>query len=448
LKPTIPFFKSIQFKATLLLFTVFFSVIVPVNWVIFQKIKSTIDEVDSKELKAETEKLLANVRFSPITIPLPPTGYLLKLQVRKELEYENTFTSPGFPNLTPTDHLAELVYVDTLKISTIEKLIDGAGSAVLVSLARSNTKSTKQIAEIKSYLLAANLLSLILAGTLLFLFAERLIRPIKKIILTASQITASKSIERVPTPRTQDESKLLADTLNEMLSRIEQSIKNQVNFFASAAHELKTPLAVMQTEIGISMQQADAATQLILRNQLTEVERLTRIIHDFLLISQLKSETLTLRKKEEQIEEVIYAALKKVKYLIKDKASHLQVTIGDGIAVASIEIDFDKIETVVCNLIENAVKYSPANSNIDIIVKIQTNTIQIIIRNSISAPIKNFELLKNEFEKSEPLSSGLGMGLWICDQIIKLHNGKLELACKNSQFIATIELPIQNQIEI
>lgn len=442
MKPTIPFFKSIQLKATLLLFTVFFSVIVPANWVIFQKIKSTIDEVDSKELKAETEKLVANVRFNPITIPLPPAGYLLKLQVRKEFEYENTFTSPGFPNLTTADYLTEFVYIDTLKVSTIEKSIDGAGSVVLVSLARSNTKSTKQIAEIKSYLLAANLLSLALAGTLLFLFAERLIRPIKNIILTASQITASKSIARVPTPHTQDESKLLADTLNEMLSRIEQSIKNQVNFFASAAHELKTPLTVMQTEIGISMQRADAATKLILQNQLTEVERLTRIIHDFLLISQLKSETLTLRKKEEQIEEVIYAALKKVKYLIKDKASHLQITIEDGIEIEPIEIDFDKIETVVCNLVENAIKYSPTNTIIDVIVKIKNNTAQITIRNSISSPVKNFELLKNEFEKSEQLSSGLGMGLWICDQIIKLHGGKLELSSTTTQFIAIIEIPV------
>ncbi len=444
MKPTIPFFKSIQFKAALLLFTVFVSVIVPANWVIYQKIKNTIEEVDSKELKAETEKLVSNVRFNPVTIPLPPTGYLLKLQVRNEFEYENTFTSPDFPNLTTADYLADFVYVDTLKVSTIEKSIDGSGSAVIVSLARSNTKSTKQIAEIKSYLVIANILSLVLAGTLLFLFAERLIRPIKNIILTASQITASKSIARVPTPPTQDESKILADTLNEMLSRIEQSIKNQVNFFASAAHELKTPLTVMQTEIGISMQRADAATQLILKNQLIEVKRLTRIIHDFLLISQLKSETLTLRKKEEQLEEVIYSALKKVKYLIKDKVSHFQITIEDGVAIPPIKIDFDKIEIVVCNLIENAIKYSPTNTIIDLLVNSKNDAIQITIRNSISAPVKNFELLKNEFEKSEALSSGLGMGLWICDQIIDLHEGKFELMATDTQFLATIELSFQN----
>jgi signal transduction histidine kinase len=441
LKSTIPFAKSIRFKATVILFIVFLSVIVPINWIIFQKIKNTLEEVDSNELKTEAEKSLGSVKFNPTTISLPPSGYLLKLQASKDLLYETIFSSPGFPSLSTADYFSEFIYFDSLKISHVKKPIDDSGGVLIVSLARSNSKSTRQIAEIRSYLMLANLLSILLGGVLLFFISGRLIRPIQKIIFTASQITASNRIARVPTPATQDESKLLADTLNEMLGRIERSIKNQVNFFASAAHELKTPLAVMQTEIGISLDHADSATKVILENQLTEVQRLTRIIHDFLLVSQLKSETLIIRKKEEQIEEVIYAALKKLKYILKDNGTKLQITIAENTALAQCNLDFDKGETVVINLIENAIRYSPPNTLIDISAKVELNSTTVTVRNSISLPIKNFNFLKNEFEKSDPLSRGLGMGLWICDQIMKLHQGKLELETSPTEFVAIIRFP-------
>ncbi len=67
-----------------------------------------------------------------------------------------------------------------------------------------------------------------------------------------------------------------------MFTRMELSIKNQVNFFASAAHELKTPLAVMNTELSVALKKVDLPTQKILQSQLHEVQRLDRLIQDFL----------------------------------------------------------------------------------------------------------------------------------------------------------------------
>jgi signal transduction histidine kinase len=273
-----------------------------------------------------------------------------------------------------------------------------------------------------------------------FIAAGKLINPIKKIILVASHITASKSIARVEVPQTQDESQLLAETLNDMFRRMEWSIKNQINFFASAAHELRTPLAVMQTEIGVALQQADATQQKILQSQLHEVERLNRIIQDFLLISQLKSETLIVRKKEERIEEVIYAALKKVKYLVLEKKSKFQIKLEGHLGEINCSLDFDKIETVLSNLLENALKHSATYSIIQLSATTENETIIISIHNPIEKSIENIHLLKNEFQKSSELSGGLGMGLWICNQIVKLHAGKLELISTHNEFIAKLSL--------
>ena len=425
----------------------FLVILVPTNWLIFQKIKSTLNDADTRELNAEAEKLVSSIKLDPITVPLPPNEYLLKIQVTREMQSEDIFTSPGFPLLFPDSYFSESLVWDTLKIVNQKKDLDFSANMLIVSLARSTSGLTREVSTIRSYLIFANVVSLVLAGILVFLAAGKMINPIKRIILVASHITASKNIERVNVPQTQDESQQLAETLNAMFIRMEQSIKNQVNFFASAAHELRTPLAVMQTEIGISMQHVDAASQKILQSQLHEVERLSRIIQDFLLISQLKSESLTLRKVEVRVEEVIYAALKKVKFLAQNRNSQLQVTIGENASTLSCALDFDKIETVISNLLENALKYSPINSIIRLAACIEPQVICLVISNPIEKPVTNINLLTTEFTKSEELSTGLGMGLWICDQIMKMHGGKLELANINGEFSATIELHIDSHNE-
>jgi signal transduction histidine kinase len=440
LKNQIPFHKSIRVKASALFFVVFLCIIVPVNWIVFEKVKQTLEEADTKELKGEVEKLMGSIKLDPLIIPLPPNGYALKLQLTKEFLAEDVFTSPNFPSLDSYSYFSESLIWDTLKIVNFKKDLEYADGELVVSLARSTTTLNNQLANVRSYLLIANALSIIIAGILVFIASGQLINPIKKIIATASHITASNSIGRVPVPSTQDESKVLADTLNAMLTRIEQSIKNQINFFASAAHELKTPLAVMQTELSLSLNQADPPTQKILRSQLQEVQRLDRLIQDFLLISQLKSETLTIRKKPEQIEEVIYASLKKAKYLAQEKSSQVQLKIDESTDSKIYPLDFDKMETVFTNLLENAIKYSIANSIIIVIIYKEGNDLVVSIENPVSEPIENIHLLTHEFQKSLERSSGLGMGLWISNQIVKLHDGQLELKSSENKFTTKVKL--------
>lgn len=432
-------FKSIRTKASALFFAVFVCIILPVNWVIFQKVKTTLEEADTKELKGEAAKLMESTQLDPLTIPLPPNGYLFKLQLSKELASEDIFTSPDFPTLDSYDYLTEVTQWDTLKIVNVKKNLEYSSNELIVSLARSTNSLTNQLANVKSYLLMANFLSIAVAGILVFLAAGQVINPIKKIIAASSKITASNSIERVPVPATQDESKVLADTLNAMLARIEQSIKTQVNFFASAAHELKTPLAVMQTELSLHMLQSDAPTQKVLQSQLHEVQRLDRVIQDFLLISQLKSETLTLRKKPELIEEVMYASLKKLRYQAQEKNTQFQLKVTDQESISS-SIDFDKMETVFTNLLENGIKYSEMSSVINVDISKESNTVIVSIENPVNEPVENIQLLKLEFQKSLERSRGLGMGLWICDQIIKLHSGELLLENRSNRFVATVKL--------
>ncbi len=399
-----------------------------------------MEEADTRELSAEAEKLVDNLQLDPLSIPLPPNRYLLKVQAIKNQQIEELFSSPGFPVVAPHNYLEDWFVWDSLKIVNLKKGDEYSSSELVVSLARSVTQLRAQKGDVLSYLIVANCLSILSAAVLVFIAAGQLINPIKRIISTASKITASKTIDRVSVPSTMDESKQLAETLNEMFLRMELSIKNQVNFFASAAHELKTPLAVMNTELSVALKKVDLPTQKILQSQLHEVQRLDRLIQDFLLISQLKSETLALRKEPERLEEVLYASLKKTKYLAEERNIQIQIKVEDNIPTLFSHIDFEKIQTVISNLLQNAFKYSLIESIVKVSISYQENRSTLVITNPVSTPIENLHLLKNEFHKSNELAGGLGMGLWIADQIITLHGGQLELSYLQNEFSAVVIL--------
>ncbi|MBI3218056.1 MAG: GHKL domain-containing protein [Bacteroidetes bacterium] len=438
---TILFYQSLRTKAAALFFLAFVVIVLPANWLIFQKIKATLHEADRQELKAEAEKIASRISLDPPTIPLPPSGYLLQVNQSALGEPITLFSSPDFPEINSFEPLSSYSLVDTLKIVHLKKEVPYV-SPVIISLARSTEFVELQIKQMQNYLLLANGFSLLLAGTLIFWAAGRMLNPLRKIIDTASQITASKEMSRVEVPSTNDESQLLANTLNEMIVRLESSIKNQVNFFASAAHELKTPLAIMQTELAVSLSQTNEPTQKILTSQLHEVRKLNRIVEDFLLISQLKSDSLTLRKKREFIEEMIYASLKSVRPLAVEKNIYIMLSLHQNGGTTAAILDAEKFEIVLKNLLENAVKYSASNATITIQLDRVANRAQLRIINPTVQSFTTTEILKGEFQKSSDHSHGLGMGLWICDQVLQLHQFEFRLNCENQVFESCIIIPI------
>jgi len=441
LAQTIPFYQSLRTKAAALFFLAFVIIMLPANWFIFQKIKTTLHEADGQELRAEAEKIASRISLEPLTIPLPPPGYLLQVNQSTPAEPITLFSSPDFPDIIEFEPTSSYSLIDTLKIVHLKKEMPYV-LPVIISLARSTSFVELQIKQMQNYLLLANVLSLLLAGALIFWAAGRMLNPLRKIISTASQITASKEMSRVEVPSANDESKLLASTLNEMIVRLESSIKNQVNFFASATHELKTPLAIMQTELAVSLEKSQEDSNKILSSQLHEVRKLNRIVEDFLLISQLKSDSLSLRRKKEYVEEVIYTSLKSVQPLATAKNIQIKLSLHEEGGATTAVLDSEKFEIVLKNLLENAVKYTASNATIILQLDRIADRAQLRIINPTIQTFTSTEILKGEFQKSNEHSHGLGMGLWICDQVLRLHQFRFTLSCENQLFEACIELPL------
>lgn len=435
------FFSSVRTKTSLLFFGVFLIIILPINYIIYQKIKKILVEADIKELKFEAEKLIDQVRLDPREIPLPKAGFSEKIQLNKEIYFEELFSSPSFPALDQSFYFVEYFQQDTLAFVTVKRKIEYSSSVILLTLMRSNKQLQSSLAELTSYLFYATSASILLAGVFVYTITGFSLSPVMKIVAASTRVNASNSIERVPVPKAKDEYQQLARAINSMLERIELSIKNQTNFFASAAHELKTPLTVMKAELTLALRKSlgsDVAK--ILDSNLREVERLDHIIHNFLLISQLKTETISLNRKLYGFQEVVFSAMKKIKYLAQDKGSSIQVSLQEE--DISADLDFDMMETVVVNLLENAVKYSPYGSVITVQLLQIENRLEVKFMNPILKPLSALDRLKEEFYKAEPQSSGLGLGLWICNRILMMHQCEFSLSQDDNHFCALISMKL------
>ena len=134
--------------------------------------------------------------------------------------------------------------------------------------------------------------------------------------------------------------------------------------------------------------------------------------------------------------------MKRVKYLTKDRGVQVRLTLHESAQPFLANFDHDKIETVISNLLENAVKFCPAEAVVSISLEKKGDGYALYIANPIDSPIANFENLKEEFQKSNELSAGLGMGLWICDQIMKLHDDKFEIEQEQGIFRCVIGVKV------
>ncbi|MBX2897787.1 MAG: HAMP domain-containing protein [Cyclobacteriaceae bacterium] len=426
-------FKSIRAKTAFIFFGVFVVIVLPVNFLVYSKVETILIQADTRELQAEGEKLFDKVRLDPALIPLPPQNYLMFIRIKEVLGIDTVFASPGFPEVWSED---AVLVLDSIKIVTQARPVPYSNALLLLSIARSTHDLDNQLETLRLYLFIANSISILLAGILVYIVSGFTLRPVRNIVEVASRIQATRSMERVAEPKSDDEYRELARTINGMLTRIESSIKTQTNFFASAAHELKTPLTVMQTELSVALNQnPEPSTRTILENQLHEVQRLDRVIQDFLLISQLKSESLVIRKAVNRLDEALYSALKRCKYQIKRKNAQVKITLATEDCTSNF--DYDKTELVLFNLLENAIKYSQQEATIQVTIN-RTDRLAVQFVNPVTETITDVEILKSEFKKVNELSSGLGMGLWICQEIMRLQDGELNLHETNGDFIAEV----------
>lgn len=274
---------------------------------------------------------------------------------------------------------------------------------------------------------------LIVAGGLLLLaaggwvLAGVALRPVKEVTRVAEQMTSAALHERVHVHGASDEFDALVKVINHMLERLEKSFLQAKRFSADAAHELKTPLAILQGQLDYALRHAptDSSEQQLFLSLLDEVQRLKSIVNKLLVLAQSDAGKLTLTKMRVSLVDCVNAMCEDVPLLAPDLT--LDCVCEEDVV---IEADAALFRQVIQNLFSNAIKYNREKGTIQCRLRKQDGQAVLTILNTLEPgePVDVAHLFER-FYRGEPSRNrkqdGFGLGLSLAREITRAHGGDL-----------------------
>lgn len=288
----------------------------------------------------------------------------------------------------------------------------------------------------------ASVLFLILGGALLLalgaagaLITRRAFGAIDDVVQQAHRIGDANLGERLPHPGTNDEIGRLVDTLNAMLARIEHGMEAQRRFTSDASHELRSPLSRLRTELELALRRPrePAAYVETLHSSLEEVESLTLLVEELLVLARLDAgqerdavETVSLNLLAEE-------AVRRVEPMARER--RLQLLLEPAPPVAA-RVARGAASLALANLLDNALKFSPAGTTVHVRLRADAQANEAVISVSDRGPGIRGDELPHLFERfyrgatarSNEKTPGLGLGLALSQAIVHAHGGRIEAA--------------------
>jgi len=237
------------------------------------------------------------------------------------------------------------------------------GKSLLIRLAYSTELLRQRLFEFLGLLLLAMPFALVAAGFAGYRVAGKAINPLEEMARQTEQITAQRLKERIPVENPDDEFGHMARVLNGLLARLGESFEQLQHFTSDVSHELRTPLAAMRSvgEVGLQEDHSTEKYRDIIGSMLEEVARLTAMIDTLLTIAHADSGEVQLHRTVFDLNDLVQESVAVVGVLAEDKK---QTILVDGQSQLSVSADRNFLRMAVINLLDNAVKYSPAGSAI------------------------------------------------------------------------------------
>jgi two-component system, OmpR family, heavy metal sensor histidine kinase CusS len=304
------------------------------------------------------------------------------------------------------------------------------GPGVTLALGRDTGRLKNEMRALRNAFLAALPLALLLIAAGGWWVSGRVLRPVRALTNAAANITARGLGRRIAPSGEDPEFDRLIAVFNEMLDRLEKSFQQALRFSADAAHELKTPLTILQGELEQALQAEAPGSprQASLGALLEETQRLKAIIKKLLLLSLADSGGLRLNPEPVDLSELAEAACDDAEIL----APALAVLRGiePGLSVAA---DGDLLRQVVQNLASNAIKYNQPGGHIRVTLRrAPGGGARLTVENTgPGIPPEDREKVFQRFYRADKARNrnvdGAGLGLSLAREIMRAHGGTLTL---------------------
>jgi len=314
-----------------------------------------------------------------------------------------------------------------LLATSVQRSGEGAGEPWTVVVGSSLEPADNAVSRVVRALVIGGPIVVVLAGLGAGLLATAALRPVERMRKRASDISEHDVASRLPVPATHDEIASLATTMNDLLTRLQVALARERSFVADAGHELRTPLAVLRTELELADRPHRSYDELreAIRNAAIETDRLVRLSEQLLFLARREEDR---RDRVHDVEPVMPLLRESVE-AFHTRAADRQVTLavsGDDALAAPLEAD--DVRRVVDNLVDNALRFAPAGSGVR--VQARRDRTHVVVEVLDDGPGFSEEFLPHAFERfgraddaRSRADGGSGLGLAIVLAVAKEHGG-------------------------
>lgn len=335
------------------------------------------------------------------------------------------------------------------KVMALSTPIESDGKVIgVMRLVVSLEAVDKGISNIIVFFLIISITVLIFSILVSTILAKNIVVPIKKLTIVAEEMAGGDLGVRSDT-NSRDEIGKLAKTLDYMAEEIQKREQLKNEFISSISHELRTPLtAIKGWVITLDDSQTDKDTLKMGLNIIEkETDRLVNMVEELLDFSRLSSGKMTLNKKEVSIKAI--SDYIDVYMSARARRENKRLNINLDSENKKIYVDIDRIKQVLINLLDNAFKFTEAEGTISISFTAVEGSLKIVVQDDGSGITKeDLPRVKEKFYKGKNAKSKNGIGLSICDEIVKLHNGEIFIESEEGKgTLVIVILPVIKEEE-
>ncbi len=300
-----------------------------------------------------------------------------------------------------------------------------AGPVGVVAVARPLLTRAQSLEHLRHELSLVLPLALVVSSLAGYLLAAGALRPVEAMRRRAAAVTAQRP-GRLPVPAADDEISRLAETLNDMLARLEAAFEHERRFVADASHELRTPLALLRAELELALRRPRSREELesALRSAAEETERLSRLAEDLLLIARADQGALPIRRERVAAGEVLETVA--ARFATRTRRLGRELEVADSAAL--LDADPERIEQALGNLVANALAYGGRHVELGAVERDDVVELHVV-DDGPGFPEDFRDRAFDRFTRADEARGrgGTGLGLAIVSLIADAHGGEVGL---------------------
>ncbi|MDZ7597604.1 MAG: heavy metal sensor histidine kinase [Desulfobacterales bacterium] len=271
----------------------------------------------------------------------------------------------------------------------------------------------------------------LLAGVGGWLLARRALRPVDHMTRTAQRISGELLGERLQVSGNGDELDRLAQTINDMLGRLDDAFLQMRQFSADASHELQTPLTILKGEMEVALrtQRDPEEYRRVLKSGLEEIDRISHLVGGLLLLARADAGVLKLDSRPVDLGALLDEVREQMRVVADEHSISLQAKSQRLVTVLG---DREHLRRLLLNLVDNAIKYTPAGGCVTLSLQSDNNWASLMISDTgIGLSEDEMKQVFNRFHRVTETRSkdvrGVGLGLSIAQSIVVAHGGRIHV---------------------